>query len=52
MRSNVQEEYVKVHLGSGEQSSIAEAGSECCKVVGDLAGSIEWWWGVLFSPGP
>lgn len=46
MRSEVQEEYVKVHLWGGEQSD------ECCKVVGDIAGSIEWWWGLLFSPGP
>lgn len=51
MRSDVQEAYVKERLWSGEQSDVTEAGSECRKVVGDIAGSTEWW-GVLFSPGP
>lgn len=52
MRNAVQEEYFQVHLWSGKQSGVTGADSECYKVVGDIAGSIEWWWGIQFSPGP
>lgn len=41
MRNEMQEDYFKVCLWNDKQSCFTGAGSEHCRVVGDIAGSTD-----------